>query len=41
VDESLVRYRIHAHNDVHERDAMLHELTGVLRASVRRRRVAT
>jgi glycosyltransferase involved in cell wall biosynthesis len=41
LDETLVRYRIHAHNGIHGRDALLGELNGVLRASVRRRRVAT
>ncbi len=42
LDETLVRYRIHSDNGVHERDALLGELGGVLRASVvRRRRVST
>jgi hypothetical protein len=41
VDEPLMRYRIHDRNGVHERDAMLGELAGALRASVRRRRIAT
>jgi glycosyltransferase involved in cell wall biosynthesis len=41
LDDTLVRYRIHSRNAIHERDAMHHELARVLRASVERRRVAT
>lgn len=39
VDDTLLRYRIHATNGSHDREAMSRELAALLHASIRRRRL--